>query len=177
MNTDPENDPKEEVDAAGEPVSNPSAEEPAQDLAAEVEKYKDAALRARAELDNYRKRVVREKEEAIRYANGSLLEDLLPVVDNFELGLGAAKTATDTAGVLMGLEMVRKQLEDFLRNNGVETIDATGVAFDPNLHDAMSQEVSADVPEGVVIRQMRKGFKLKDRLIRPASVVVSKGSE
>lgn len=172
MNTEPDIDPKDEA-AASEPAS--AEEQP--DLATEVEKYRDAALRARAELDNYRKRVVREKEEAIRYANGSLLEDLLPVLDNFELGLGAAKTASDAAGIIMGLEMVRKQMEDFLRSHGVETIDATGAAFDPNLHDAVAQEASAEVPEGTVIRQMRKGFKLKDRLIRPASVVVSKGSE
>lgn len=170
MNTEPETDPKDE--AAETPV-----EETTPDLAAEVEKYRDAALRARAELDNYRKRVVREKEDSIRYANSSLLEGLLPIVDNFELGLVSAKNATDAAGIVMGLEMVRKQLEDFLRNNGVDTIDATGAPFDPNLHDAVAQEASVDVPEGTVIRQMRKGFKLKDRLIRPASVVVSKGSE
>jgi molecular chaperone GrpE len=174
MNTEPETDPKDET-AASEEQAAAGQSQP--DLASEVEKYKDAALRARAELDNYRKRVVREKEEAIRYANGALLEDLLPVLENFELGLGAAKNATDAAGIVMGLEMVRKQLEDFLRNHGVETIDATGAAFDPNLHDAMAHEASADVPEGTVIRQTRKGFKLKDRLIRPASVVVSKGSE
>lgn len=173
MNTDPETDPKDE---AAETQATP-VEETTTDLAAEVEKYRDAALRARAELDNYRKRVVREKEESIRYANSSLLEDLLPIVDNFELGLVSAKNATDAAGIVMGLEMVRKQLEDFLRNNGVDTIDATGAPFDPNLHDAVAQEASAEVPEGTVIRQMRKGFKLKDRLIRPASVVVSKGSE
>ena len=172
MNTEPDIDPKDEA-ATSEPA--PAEEQP--DLATEVEKYRDAALRARAELDNYRKRVVREKEEAIRYANGSLLEDLLPVLDNFELGLGAAKTAPDAAGIIMGLEMVRKQMEDFLRSHGVDTIDATGTPFDPNIHDAVAQEASAEVPEGTVIRQVRKGFKLKDRLIRPASVVVSKGSE
>ncbi len=176
MNTEPDIDPKDETAVEGEAASAAPAEGQV-DLAAEVEKYRDAALRSRAELDNYRKRVVREKEEAIRYANGALLEDLLPVLDNFELGLGAAKNATDASGIIMGLEMVRKQMEDFLRSHGVDTIDATGTPFDPNIHDAVAQEASAEVPEGTVIRQMRKGFKLKDRLIRPASVVVSKGSE
>ena len=172
MSTEPEIDPKDETTEA---EVLPAEETP--DLAAEVEKYKDMALRSRAELDNYRKRVVREKEESIRYANSSLLEDLLPILDNFELGLASAKTATDAAGIVMGLEMVRKQLEDFLRNYGIDTIDATGADFDPNVHDAVAQEASAEVAEGKVIRQVRKGFKLKDRLIRPASVVVSKGSE
>ena len=159
-----------------EPAGETTAPE-ANALQAEVEKYKDAALRARAEFDNYRKRVVREKEDAIRYANTSLFETLLPILDNFELGLGAAKNAPDTSGIVQGLEMVRKQLEEFLRSNGVEVVDALGKDFDPNLHEAVGQEASADVAEGVVLRQLRRGFKLRDRLLRPASVVVSKGAE
>jgi len=146
-------------------------------LLAEVEKYKDAALRSRAEFDNYRKRVVREKEDAIRYANSSLIENLLPILDNLELGLGAAKTASDAAGIVQGLEMVRKQLEDFLRGNGVENVEAAGAAFDPNVHEAVGHEASPEVAEGMVVRQLRRGFKLRDRLLRPASVVVSKGVE
>jgi len=144
-------------------------------LAAELEKCKDAVLRARADLDNYRKRVAREKEDAIRYANNSLLESLLPILDNFELGLDAARSSSDAAGIVKGLEMVRKQLEDFLRDHGVEIVDAAGDRFDPHLHEAVAHEPSKGVAEGTVVRQLRKGFKLKDRLIRPASVVVSKG--
>jgi len=170
MKTEP--DFEEPAPAAPE---NAEATPEAVDPAAEVEKFKDLALRSRAELDNYRKRVTREREEAIRYANASLLEDLIPVLDNFELGLSAAKSASDPSGIVMGLEMVRKQLEDFLRDHGVDVVDAAGQVFDPNLHDAVSQEASDEVAEGTVLRQVRKGFKLKDRLIRPASVVVSKG--
>lgn len=169
MNTKPDIDPEEEALRAGEAV------EAHADPAAEIEKFRDLALRSRAELDNYRKRVAREKEDAIRYANSSLLESLLPVLDNFELGLGAAKSTPEAAGIVHGLGMVRKQFEDFLRDHGVETLDAEGKPFDPNLHEAVAQEASADVPEGNVIRQLRRGFKLKDRLIRPATVVVSKG--
>lgn len=176
MNTETES--TEEQTAAENTVE--TAESVAPDISAlqaEVEKYKDAALRSRAEFDNYRKRVVREKEDAIRYANASLFENLLPILDNFELGLGAAKTATDAAGIVKGLEMVRKQLEDFLRSSGVENVDAAGEVFDPNVHEAVGQEASAEVPEGTVVRQLRRGFKLRDRLLRPASVVVSKGVE
>ncbi|HEY5705622.1 MAG TPA: nucleotide exchange factor GrpE [Terrimicrobiaceae bacterium] len=170
MNSQPEIEPESNT----EPIKAPQPEA-AVDLAAELEKYKDAALRARADLDNYRKRVAREKEEAIRYANNSLLESLLPIVDNFELGLEAARNASDPAGIIQGLEMVRKQLEDFLRDHGVEVVDAVGDQFDPNLHEAVAHEPNPDVVEGAVARQLRKGFKLKDRLIRPATVVVSKG--
>ncbi|MGA7901044.1 MAG: nucleotide exchange factor GrpE [Terrimicrobiaceae bacterium] len=158
------------VEAVEEPRPESTAE-----LAAELEKCKDAALRARADLDNYRKRVAREKEDAIRYANNSLLESLLPILDNFELGLEAAKNSSDARGIIQGLEMVGKQLEDFLRDHGVEIVDAVGDRFDPHLHEAVAHEPSKGVADGTVVRQLRKGFKLKDRLIRPASVVVSKG--
>lgn len=175
MNTETESTVEQEQptpEATGEPATMDVAT-----LQAEVEKYRDAALRGRAEFDNYRKRVVREKEDAIRYANSSLFETLLPILDNFELGLGAAKNAPEAANIVMGLEMVRKQLEDFLRSNGVEVIDALGKEFDPNFHEAVGQEASSEVAEGVVLRQLRRGFKLRDRLLRPASVVVSKGAE
>jgi molecular chaperone GrpE len=170
MNSQPEIEPESQTD----PVETPQSDTPA-DLAAELEKYKDAALRARADLDNYRKRVAREKEDAIRYANNSLLESLLPILDNFELGIDAARNASDVKGIIQGLEMVRKQLEDFLRDHGVEIVNAVGNPFDPNIHEAVAHEPSRDVAEGDVVRQLRKGFKLKDRLIRPASVIVSKG--
>lgn len=147
------------------------------DFEAEAAKLKDLALRARADLDNFRKRALREKEEAIRYANNGLLERLLPVIDNFELGLDAAKTAADTASIFQGMSMVQKQLHDFLKNNGLEEVQAEGEAFDPNKHDAVSQEFSADIPDGHVIRQVRKGYKIKDRLIRASSVIVSKGPQ
>lgn len=143
-------------------------------LREEVEKYKDAALRARADLENYRKRMVREKEDSVRYANNALLERLLPVLDNYDFGLEAARGAGDA--VVQGLEMVRKQLHDFLADQGVKPIDAEGQPFDPNIHEAMAHEESADVPEGYVIRQVRRGYMLKDRLLRPASVMVSKGA-
>jgi molecular chaperone GrpE len=146
------------------------------DFEAEAAKLKDLALRARADLDNFRKRALREKEEAIRFANNGLLEKILPISDNFELGLDAARNATDTASILQGMSMVHKQLQEFMRGNGLEEIQAEGEAFDPNKHDAVSQEFSTEIPEGHVIRQVRKGYKIKDRLIRAASVVVSKGA-
>jgi molecular chaperone GrpE len=170
MNSQPEIEPESKTEPGEEPQPDAAA-----NLAADLEKYKDAALRARADLDNYRKRVAREKEDAIRYANNSLLESLLPILDNFELGLDAAKNASDAAGIIKGLEMVRKQLEDFLRDHGVEIVNAVGNPFDPNIHEAVAHEPNPDVAEGAVARQLRKGFKLRDRLIRPASVVVSKG--
>jgi molecular chaperone GrpE len=146
------------------------------ELQAELSKYKDAALRAAADLDNYRKRVSRERDESVKYANTGFLERLIPILDNFELGLQAARNAPEAAPIVDGLSMVYKQLQDFLANSGVETLDATGQTFDPNLHEALAQEENHEVPEGKVIRQVRKGYRLRDRLLRPANVVVSKGS-
>jgi molecular chaperone GrpE len=145
-------------------------------LKAELSKYKDVALRSVADLDNYRKRMAREKDDAIRYANSSFLERLIPILDNFELGLQAAKAGGSQSAVQDGMIMVFKQLQDFLASCGVETIDATGQHFDPNVHEAIAQEQNAEIPEGFVVRQLRKGYKLRDRLIRPANVVVSKGA-
>ncbi len=146
-----------------------------QALREDFEKFKDLYVRSQADLDNYRKRAAREIEDARRYANLSLLERLLPVLDNFELGLDAARQSGGAEGILQGMSMVQKQLQDFLRESGVETIEAVGGPFDPNLHEALGQEASADVPEGIVLRQLRRGYKLKDRLLRPSAVMVSHG--
>jgi len=163
-----------EPNKTGEASTDPESR--VAELQAELSKYKDAALRATADLDNYRKRVSRERDESIKYANTAFLERLIPILDNFELGLQAARTAPEAAPIVDGLSMVYKQLQDFLTNSGVETIDATGQTFDPNLHEALAQEENHEVPEGKVIRQVRKGYRLRDRLLRPANVIVSKGA-
>jgi len=166
------------------PADPPVAPEPpasdapatAADPAAETEKFRDLALRTAADFDNFRKRAAREKEDAIRYANSSLLENLLPLVDNFELGLDAARSAPDAAAILQGLDMVSRQFRDFLSSSGLEEVKTEGAEFDPNVMEAVGHEPDAKVPENHVLRQTRRGYKLRDRLLRPASVVVSKGS-
>ena len=163
------------AEAPADPLFGPGSPD-AGGLKAELDRYKETALRATADLDNYRKRMAREKEETVRYANFGFLERLIPILDNFELGLQAAKTDPEKSGIFEGMKMVFKQLKDFLTSCGVETIDATGKHFDPKVHEAIAQEESNEFPEGMVVRQLRKGYKLKDRLIRPANVVVSKGA-
>jgi molecular chaperone GrpE len=140
-----------------------------------LNRFRDLALRSQADFENYKKRSAREKEEAIKYANSSLLEKLLAIVDNFELGLEAARAEGENSPVFSGMSMVLKQLMDFLRENGLQPIDATGQKFDPNLHEAIAHEPSDEFPEGVVVRQTRRGYRMKDRLLRPSSVVVSSG--
>jgi molecular chaperone GrpE len=143
-------------------------------LQADIERFRDLALRSQADFDNYRKRAAREKEDAVRYANAALLERLIPIIDNFELGLAHAGSA-ENSPILAGMTMVGKQLNDFLAEFGVTPVDASGQTFDPNLHEAIAHQRDPKVPEGKVILQVRRGFKLKDRLLRPANVIVSSG--
>ncbi|MCE0523681.1 MAG: nucleotide exchange factor GrpE [Methylacidiphilales bacterium] len=145
--------------------------------AAQAAELKDRLLRAQAEWDNSRKRILREKEEAVRYAGEAILERLLPVLDNFEMGMQAAKTATDPKTIAQGLEMVLAQFQQALRDAGVEAIDAVGKPFDPHRHEALGHHESHEHPEGQVLSQIRKGYKLKDRLLRAASVFVAKPPE
>jgi len=144
-------------------------------LQADLDRFRDLALRSQADFENYKKRAAREKEEAIKYANSALLERLIAIVDNFELGLEAARGNGENSPVFSGMSMVLKQLMDFLTEHGLQPIDATGQKFDPNLHEAIAHEPSEQFPEGVVIRQTRRGYRMKDRLLRPSSVVVSSG--
>ncbi len=158
-----------------QPSQESEPEDPIAKLQEEVKQLRDQSLRERAEFDNTRKRLQRDKEEAIGFANSRLLERLLPVLDNFELGLSAARQSAGDSAIVSGMSMVQKQLEDFLREQGLQPIDAVGQKFDPNQHEALGEEAAPDVPEGHVVRQLRKGYKLKDRLLRAANVFVSKG--
>ncbi|MCS7062692.1 MAG: nucleotide exchange factor GrpE [Methylacidiphilales bacterium] len=159
------------------PPASDSIPEPAFTLiATSVLKALDQAqekhLRVLAEWDNARKRLIREKEEAIRYAAETLLENLLPIIDNFELGLQAAENAGDQ-NILLGFKMVHGQLQQFLKENGITPIDAVGQPFDPHLHEASQHIPTNEYPEGTVIAQIRRGYKLHDRLLRPALVNVA----
>jgi molecular chaperone GrpE len=143
--------------------------------AAKADEHWDKYVRSTADFDNFKKRAARERTEAIRYANEGLLEKRLPIGDNFEAALAAANaSATNVESLKTGVQMIYTQLKSFLSDAGLEEIDALGKAFDPNLHEAVSQQPSAEVQEGQVLQQMRKGYKYRDRLIRPAMVVVAK---
>jgi molecular chaperone GrpE len=143
-------------------------------LQADLDRFRDLALRSQADFENYKKRAAREKEDAMKYANSSLLQRLVSILDNFELGLAAAKTESEQSAIYSGMVLVQKQLNDLLEENGLQAIEAEGKKFDPNLHEAIAHEPS-ETPEGTVIRQARRGYRFKDRLLRPARVVVSSG--
>jgi molecular chaperone GrpE len=144
--------------------------------AAKASEHWDRLLRITADLENYKKRAIREKQDAIKFANESLIMRLIPVLDSFDMALAAAEAQKHEAldSHKTGIAMVHQQLKAALAEAGLEEIDAQGKTFDPNLHEAVAQTESADVPEGNVLQQLRKGYKLRERLLRPATVVIAK---
>src|ERR1700736_3733467 len=157
------------------PTEESDGEDSMATMQADLDRFRDLAARSQADFENYKKRCAREKEEGIKYANTVLLEKLVPIVDNFELGLEAARGEGGKSPIYSGMSLVLKQLNDFLADNGLQPIEAVGQKFDPNLHEAIAHEPSNEVPEEHVVRQTRRGYRFKDRLLRPSSVVVSSG--
>src|SRR5215468_7953828 len=147
------------------------------DRAAKADEHWERLLRTTADFDNFKKRAAREKQDAIKFANESVLQKLIPVLDNFDMALAAAQTSGKGQAVQSlqtGVNMIYQQLKSALTEAGLEEVDAADKPFDPNLHEAVSQKETAEVPEGQVVQQLRKGYKFRDRLLRPASVVVAK---
>lgn len=144
--------------------------------AAKADENWDRLLRTSADFENFKKRAARERVEAIQYANVSLIQKLLPVLDNFEMALAAAQNTKDqnASSLQAGIIMIQSQLKAALAEAGLEEVDASGKPFDATLHEAISQQESADVPEGNVLQQLRKGYRLRDRLLRPATVIVAR---
>ena len=142
---------------------------------AQIDELDERLLRLTAEYDNFRKRSQREKNESRQFANQHLLEKQLPVLDNFEMALMAAENA-DPA-IRDGVQMIYDQFLSVLKDAGVEEIDAGGELFDPNIHEAISQKETTEVEEGTVVQQVQRGYKLNDRLVRPARVIVAKAPE
>jgi molecular chaperone GrpE len=170
--------PDEETEEEPEEELPPPTPEELKQLRADAAKageYYERLLRQVAETDNLRKRLAKEKQDAIRYANESLIEQLLPTMDSFDMAMFAVKNADETTidSLKTGIEMVHTQLKRTLEEVGLSEIDAAGQSFDPSLHEAMSRKETDEADEGTVLEQIRKGYKLKDRLVRPASVVVA----
>jgi molecular chaperone GrpE len=134
-------------------------------------------IRLQADFDNFRKRTLREKQEALSYGHELVVKDLLPVVDNLERAIehASASSGADFEGLLQGVELVRRELLGALAKHGVEPIQAEGEVFDPNLHEALGQMEDDKVSAGHVSRVLQRGYLLRDRLLRPARVMVSKG--
>ncbi|MFB1480212.1 nucleotide exchange factor GrpE [Corallococcus sp. RDP092CA] len=139
--------------------------------------FQDRAIRSAADLENYRKRAQKEKEDVQKFGVEKLLKDLLPVVDNLDRAIDAASKSTDFDSFQKGVAMTRKSFEDALARHGVKGFSARGQPFDPRLHEAIQQVESTDVPSGHVLYEVTRGFFLNDRLVRPSMVVVARAPE
>lgn len=141
----------------------------------EVQANYDRYMRTAADLENFRKRTIREKEELRQFATSGLLEDVIPVLDNLSLGLGAAKQQTDVKAIVDGVGLVIEQLKSTLSRHGLKEVNPANQKFDPNLHEAISHQPSSEVAEEHVTLVVRPGYTMNGRLLRPASVIVSSG--
>ena len=142
----------------------------------ERDDYRDRLLRATAEFDNYRKRVERDRAQLADFATAEILRDVLPVIDDLERALAAtpaSDTAASVAGYRAGVELIHRQVLELLRKRKVTPIEALGADFDPNVHQAVTQEPSSTHRDGEVIAELRRGYMLGDRLLRPAMVKVA----
>lgn len=159
-------------DAEAAPESIESAEDI---LKAELTAANDRNLRLMAEFDNFRRRSAREQLEIIETANGKLLEKLSEVLDNFERAFSAENKAKDLETFEKGMQMIHDQFAKVLSDAGLEQIDPTGEEFDPNCHEALMQQPSEEIPENHVVTVFMKGYKLKNKILKPAKVIVSSG--
>ena len=176
-----------ENNAAAEQPADPAAEDPTAALKAALADANDRNLRLMAEFDNYRRRTAKEQLELIETANGKLLEKLSEVQDNFERAFASENKAQDLEAFESenkaqdleafekGMQMIYNQFAKILTDAGLEQIDPTGAEFDPNMHEALMQQPSETVPEGHVVTVFQKGYKLKNKILKTAKVIVSSG--
>ncbi len=141
---------------------------------AKAKQAQEDHLRVYADFENYKKRSLKEREEIQKFANEGILEALLPLLDGFDQTLQLVKPEGELVKFLEGVEMLRKQFLQILAKFGIEVVASVGKPFDPHMHEAISQEVAVGVASGTVLREWRKGYKLNDRLLRAAMVVVAK---
>lgn len=173
--TDSECHPEQSASDA-EGSSAEQATESAEDvLKAELAAANDRNLRLMAEFDNYRRRTAKEQLELIETANGKLLEKLSEVQDNFERAFASENKAKDLEAFEKGMQMIYNQFAKILTDAGLEQIDPTGAEFDPNCHEALMQQPSETIPEGHVVTVFQKGYKLKNKILKTAKVIVSSG--
>jgi len=173
----PQQTPPEPKDAGAPPTEPTLATDAVASAKKEAADNYDRYLRAVADLENFRRRTVREKEELRQFASSRVLEDILPVMDNLSLALGAAKKAEgDPKSIVGGVEMVLEQLKTALAGHGLKEINPLKQPFDANLHESIAAQPSGDVAEGNVTTVVRIGYSLNGRVLRPASVIVSSGA-
>ena len=163
------------ADTSAEQLAESAAEDPTAALKTALADANDRNLRLMAEFDNFRRRSAKEQLDIIETANGKLLEKLSEVQDNFERAFASENKAKDLEAFEKGMQMIYNQFAKILSDAGLEQIDPTGAEFDPNMHEALMQQPSETIPEGHVVTVFQKGYKLKNKILKAAKVIVSSG--
>lgn len=166
--------PRADPPASPAPAAPGIDEAAARELAEAAERHREQHARLQAEFENFRRRARKEKEDMRQQAGAEVLEQLLPVLDNFQRALNASNASFDS--FLEGIRMIHQHLGGILRNSGLETVDALGKPFDPNLHEAVAVDSGGEHPENHVVEVLQEGYSLRGRLLRPALVKVARSS-
>ncbi len=161
-------------EAAAEETPEPTLEEKYTQALADIEELKKENLRVLADSENFKKRLLREKEEYCKFATSSILEEIIPVIDNLDLALAHGRQSEACTNLVMGVDMTMKIFLDTMKKHGLEQIADTDTPFDPARHEAMGQVERDDLDENTVCQLLQKGYLLKERLLRPAKVMVSR---
>ncbi|ARF67179.1 nucleotide exchange factor GrpE [Paenibacillus larvae subsp. pulvifaciens] len=169
---EPKNDAAESVSESPDSEENACVKE-LEELREQVKEHQERYLRVQADFDNFRRRSRLEKEDFAKYASIKLIESLLPVIDNFDRALQSSKDTKDFDALAKGIEMVYRQLDQVLTQEGLSPIEAVGEPFNPEFHQAIMQVESEDHEEGIIVEEVQKGYMLKDKVIRPSMVKVS----
>jgi molecular chaperone GrpE len=169
--------PEEETAPALEVSAAAEGSNQQEDLQKQVEQYKDLLLRKAAEFDNYKRRTENEMSVIVQYAHEDVMEDILPVLDDFERSLKHSRESKDYDALQKGIELIYQKMMKVLEGRGLKSFETVGKAFDVNLHDALLQMPKADVPHQTVLEEVQKGYMLNDKVIRHAKVVVSSSAE
>lgn len=166
-----------ESEHADSKISNLSLNKKIQETYSKNEDLQDKYVRVLADLENLKRRQIKERDEAVQRTRSQIMGDLLPSLDAFQMGMQEAEKDESTKNIFVGISMAFKQMENVLGEYGLEIINPDGYEFDPKFHEALSYQQSDDVKEGFVLKTVRIGYRIKDKLLRPASVIISKGKK
>jgi molecular chaperone GrpE len=173
----PENNENINAESDSEEKANEKLTQKVQDAYSQNENFQDKYIRVLADLENLKRRQIKEREETVLRTRSQIIGDLLPTLDAFQMGMQEVEKDESTKNIFVGISMAYKQMENILGEYGLELINPVGSEFDPKYHEALSHQTSEEVTEGFVIQTIRTGYKMKDKLLRPASVIISQGSK
>lgn len=168
---------KEESDNSETVKKDENLSQKVREAYSKSEDFQDKYIRVMADIDNLKRRQIKEREDTVIRTRSQIISDLLPVLDAFQMGMNEVEKEESTKNIFVGISMAYKQMESVLNEYGLEIVDPKGTNFDPKYHEALSYQSDEEVEEGYVLQTVRVGYKMRDKLLRPASVIISQGKD